>query len=371
MASNRSLLLKSPLAVGTFEFEVTKPPSDLSGETVRIAYKTVYIQDVNGQIYPFRVMVYTVHAQNMFAYLANQEAIFFQLEYMIQLENRLKFHVNVWKRGSPLKDKLYCSLDTDRDPASNPGTDTPYPGYRKKLWPARLPQDLAYRRKEFLLEVRIEILQGAETPEVLEVPELPDLSYLQDDEPSLVEKLSTLHLNEDLSDIKIVCDNVEFPCHKLILSSRSEVFKTMFNLKNSKENLEGIIQIDDVSAETMRTFLKFLYKDELKPEEIDCNLLIAAEKYDFKRLYNICSKYLERKIDANSVMETTVTAYLVDDKHLLQEASNFIFKNRGSIRRCQIWDQIKSKHPAIAAKVMDLMVFDNKTEGHEDTESSP
>ena len=184
------------------------------------------------------------------------------------------------------------------------------------------------------------------------------MKALSDPEPSLAHALEDSRLES--SDITIRCDNQTFPCHKLILSSRSDVFKTMFTMHDSKEEQNGIIEIEDISAKTMKTFLKFMYKDDLEIEEIDCNLLIAAEKYNFKRLFNICLKQIEKMINAKTVMEITIAAYLVDNKELLLKASEFIFKNRGSIRKCELWDQIKSKHPAIAAKVMDLMVFDEK-----------
>ena len=186
------------------------------------------------------------------------------------------------------------------------------------------------------------------------------MKVLSDVEPSLSEALQDLRLYEESSDITIRCDNEAFPCHKLILGSRSDVFKTMFAMSDSKEEQNGIIEIEDISAKTMKTFLNFMYKDDLEIEEIDCNLLIAAEKYNFKRLFNICLKQIEKMIDANTVMEITIAAYLVDNKQLLMKASEFIFKNRGSIKKCELWDQIKSKHPAIAAKVMDLMVFDEE-----------
>ena len=191
-------------------------------------------------------------------------------------------------------------------------------------------------------------------------PNNPNIEALSDSEPSLTQILQNLHLDEDSGDITIVCDNEKFPCHKFILSARSDVFKTMLSMPNSKEQLDGIIKIDDVSAQTMRTFLKFMYKDELEITEIDCNLLIAAEKYNFTKLFNICLKQVTKMIKADTVMEIIIAAYLIDNELLLQEASKFIFKNRGSIRKCELWDQIKSKHPAIAAKVMDLIVFDEE-----------
>ena len=106
----------------------------------------------------------------------------------------------------------------------------------------------------------------------------------------------------------------------MILSSRSDVFKTVFTMHDSKTEQNGIIEIEDISVKTMKTFFKFLYKDDMEIEEIDCNLLIAAEKYNFKRLFNICLKQIKKMINAKTVMEITIAAYLVDDKQLLMKA---------------------------------------------------
>merc|ERR1719461_759862 len=97
-------------------------------------------------------------------------------------------------------------------------------------------------------------------------PTNPKIEALSDSEPSLIQVLQDLHLSEDSSDITIICDDEKFPCHKFILSARSDVFKTMLSMPDSKEQLDGIIKIDDVSAQTMKTLLKFMYKDDLEIE---------------------------------------------------------------------------------------------------------
>ena len=84
------------------------------------------------------------------------------------------------------------------------------------------------------------------------------MKALSDSEPSISQALQDLHLNEESSDITIRCDNETFPCHKLILGSRSDVFKTMFAMTDSKVEQNGIIEIKDISAKTMNTFLNFM-----------------------------------------------------------------------------------------------------------------
>ena len=131
------------------------------------------------------------------------------------------------------------------------------------------------------------------------------------------------------------------------------------DLKISNAEEESTLKIEDISAGTMTQFVKFLYTDELKSEDIDANLLIAANKYDLKRLVNICLKHLGSIIDVTNVMEITFTAYLIDNDQLLQKASKFMSNNIGAIKKPEQWDHIKKTYPHIATKVMDLTFFDN------------
>jgi len=139
-----------------------------------------------------------------------------------------------------------------------------------------------------------------------------------------------LCFNDELSDVKIRCDGRDFPCHKLILSARSDVFKAMF-LSDLKvmENNDNILEIPNISADIMQTFLEFLYQDEIAPEDITCDLLIAADQYNLKSLVDIGLKYLENNINPTNVMEIAATAYLLNQDELIQSASKFIFNNKG------------------------------------------
>ena len=181
--------------------------------------------------------------------------------------------------------------------------------------------------------------------------------FILDKEPTIKESIKSACFSSESSDIKIICEGKEFPCHKLILSLRSSVFKRMFS---SDWKSEPTLPIKDVSADTMETFLKFLYTDELELDEINPNLLVLADKYDFKKLVNICVNHFGNIIDTKNAMEIAYTAYVVSNEELLKKASGFIIKNAGAIKKPEQWDQIKKNHPQIATKVMDLIVFEHE-----------
>lgn len=180
-----------------------------------------------------------------------------------------------------------------------------------------------------------------------------------DVEPTLERLVKDLCLNESKSDFKIICENEELPCHKFVLSARSDVFQAMFEGCESIEKSQGFVKIEDISVSTMKTFLTFMYQDVINSSDIDANLLIAADKYNVKRLFNICLRHLDKTIDVENVMSIMIAAYLVNNDALLAKASNFVFNNRGKIKKCENWEQVKATHPEIFSKVMELAVFSN------------
>ena len=338
--SSEVVVSKSPLISGRFEWD-TKIPRTF-GDFAEVKRLQIDGQDGN---------TYTIYTE--WVLLPSLSPFWFWT--VEPIKGNVQIEVKVWTKNAESKILFHqkCSyrgLDLKNFKADvSPGQEV------VRTWQNNIIPSVDDGAVTIELQIEIE-----ECVDPKEIAAKNRLKALSDPEPSLAQALEDLRLNNESCDITIRCDNQTFPCHKLILSSRSDVFKTMFTMHDSKEEQNGIIEIEDISAKTMKTFLKFMYKDDLEIEEIDCNLLIAAEKYNFKRLFNICLKQIEKMINAKTVMEITIAAYLVDNKELLLKASEFIFKNRGSIRKCELWDQIKSKHPAIAAKVMDLMVFDEK-----------
>ena len=68
-----------------------------------------------------------------------------------------------------------------------------------------------------------------------------------------------LYLDGKFSDIKIFCEDKIFYCHKVILSSQSEVFRSMLTNVDMVEASSGEIKIVDFAANVMETLLYYLY----------------------------------------------------------------------------------------------------------------
>ena len=78
----------------------------------------------------------------------------------------------------------------------------------------------------------------------------------------------------------------------------------------------------------------------------DCELLYAANKYNFKRLVSECLIYLRQTINDENVIEITKAAYLLDKDDLLLEAMNFLKRNGSeeTKRACIKGDTATKRH---------------------------
>ena len=78
----------------------------------------------------------------------------------------------------------------------------------------------------------------------------------------LLEDIKTLLENaDDYSDFTIICDGQTFPCHEVILRTRSSVFKRMLQ-QEMKESNTRTLTIEDASKSTADAILEFIYTGE-------------------------------------------------------------------------------------------------------------
>ena len=180
---------------------------------------------------------------------------------------------------------------------------------------------------------------------------------LTNDKPHAFQKVENYLLEEKFSDLKITCEENEFPVHKLILSVRSDVFKTMFSSEGKFEGADDKLKLEDTNADTLKSFLRYLYTDEIE-DQVDCKLLILADKYNVKDLVEKCVQVAENNMNVENVMEIAYSAYLINNQDLIDKASKFISNNRGKISISGLED-LEKENPTVASKVMKLLLFGN------------
>ncbi len=95
------------------------------------------------------------------------------------------------------------------------------------------------------------------------------------------------------------------PVHKVILQSRSKVFKAML-LSTMVESTSTEIIISDFDQDVVQEFINFLYLDTCDATVLDehaDSLLAIAHKYEVVRLFRTCEGFLIDSLSTKNVVD--------------------------------------------------------------------
>jgi len=137
----------------------------------------------------------------------------------------------------------------------------------------------------------------------------------------LLEELKSLINDEKTADVKFIARDSAEPvrAHKLILSLRSEVFRTMF-FGAMRESMSECaeVEVPDVSREGLKTFLDYLYSGivEITTENV-LELMHMSHKYSVTSLQTACTTYVQVNITAENSIQILKSALMLDDEALV------------------------------------------------------
>lgn len=113
----------------------------------------------------------------------------------------------------------------------------------------------------------------------------------------------SLYLSEECSDVEFVLQNhdqcsVKIPAHRVLLASRSVVFKRMF-YGDLREGAS--VHIADVTAEAFTEFLQWFYlpKVELSIANIE-EVLMLVDKYDAVEFWPLCEAFMTQTLNTST-----------------------------------------------------------------------
>ena len=161
-----------------------------------------------------------------------------------------------------------------------------------------------------------------------------------------------LFMAKNTFDLKIICEGKILECHKSVLCCRSDVLNVMFSNDEMIEAQSREVKINDIQADTMETFLYFLYHDQVQDTKmINAKLLRAAHKYNVPELLDFCSEYLKNNFSFEDATDVLVSSHLTDQKNLFEIASDFIRKNVGKLVKTNAWEEFKKTNPTMAIEI--------------------
>jgi len=167
---------------------------------------------------------------------------------------------------------------------------------------------------------------------------MEDLSPISDAEQAafcveLAKRLNMLRRQEHLCDVTLMTkDDKEFKAHRNVLSAASPFFSKLLQ-SDMKENREGIVRFEEISAAVMEDVLEFIYTGNVEvTEENYCEDLIAAANYLLiPGLKTVSGRFLERQMSESNCISTFYFAEKYQCDELISNSRNFVHANFVSV----------------------------------------
>ncbi len=124
-----------------------------------------------------------------------------------------------------------------------------------------------------------------------------------------------------MSDITIVINGHKIPAHKIVLSSCSHVFETMF-LSQFRESNDKEIEIKDTNIDAFKVFLKYCYfydldSNHIKDYSLAFDVFRLSHRFQVKDLMDLIEKKLFSMITIENILIICEFALIFDLNDLL------------------------------------------------------
>jgi len=145
--------------------------------------------------------------------------------------------------------------------------------------------------------------------------------------------------DKDFSDVKIVCGNRVFDCHRINLSTRSTVFRAMFQ-HGMAETQTRRVEIKELEPVVVEAMLEYIYTGKMKFSTIKSEaILAAAQMYDLKNLKNFSEETLCKRLNITNCVDMLVLGYLHEAATLEEDAMKLIVLNLSSVVKSEEWQE--------------------------------
>lgn len=147
-------------------------------------------------------------------------------------------------------------------------------------------------------------------------------------ERSISGAISKMYQTDQFKDIKFVFGEdgkKSLLAHRAIIAARSDVFLSMLT-HDTKEKQEGVIRLKDTRSDVFKSFLKYLYTNEIDNiEQFAMDLVMLAEKYNVPCLKIKCEKYLCQTIDEKNAICNLIVSDL-NHCHMLKDHTLYVIR---------------------------------------------
>ncbi|KAK3428229.1 hypothetical protein EUGRSUZ_E00985 [Eucalyptus grandis] len=125
-----------------------------------------------------------------------------------------------------------------------------------------------------------------------------------------------------------------------------------------EESRSSTIKISDMSYDALHAFVNFLHAEACLDEQMACELLVSAEKYQ---------KFLVSKLNWDNSIKYYAFAHQHNAKHLLEAATSLISDNLDKLRKHQEYPLLVEEDPRLGLELLEACLVRRENNAALDT----
>jgi len=145
---------------------------------------------------------------------------------------------------------------------------------------------------------------------------------------------SKMYEDKFFTDFEIISDGKSYPCHKVVLSVVSPVFRKMME-SEMKEALESTLVLESHPEEVINSFLRFIYTGEMDEKvmiEHCVTFLELGEKYDMEGLKVEAEQAMISSLNPENMISFLKAGQLLRGESIRAAAKTFICQNIKNVK---------------------------------------
>lgn len=173
-----------------------------------------------------------------------------------------------------------------------------------------------------------------------------------------LEGTETLFMDEEFADVTLCINGKSYRAHKVILATRSPVFKAILRT-DMIEKKSNCIAINDIEESVFIEMLRYMYTGKVeKLETVVSGLLEAADKYDLEKLKIICETELLKDLSQQNALDLLMLADRYNAKNLKMKVIQCINTDSNNILTKAADKDLVTSHPHLFLEILDAFVSD-------------
>lgn len=164
--------------------------------------------------------------------------------------------------------------------------------------------------------------------------------------------------SQDFCDFDIVCDDKVIKCHKVVLASRSPVFRAML-LHNMEESAQQKVEPKNFDFDTMYLVLKFMYKGDIEANLLEKHaesIFMAADYYEINDLKKSCERVLVTQVTIKNMVDMFVMADMYKATELKLATKKLIVQNSKELMKQKDWKQRFGSSQSLVFEILESVI---------------